>query len=854
MARILASLRVVLRNFLIFFLCAIFLIFSPFGVDAAIASTIPGIIGKPVSVTAKNGTPVTGNLFDFSQMTIADLPDVEVTDSLLNSLNQISPNTDKSNLIPGSRVGAEEYLTVGGLSFEAFGLDRLSMSDIAARTGTDLGGTNLAQYGDFVGLITPNILVEAIPGLANLPVKEIPAILGLSNVLASAPVLSAIPEAGKLIGSVNNTLQAIQNFPGIGGFVGSMLGGDSSSFINDALGIANLSVGEALTQFADLGELQLGNIGLETLQHFGLASLPGLSETLLGDIATAPEALLKDLIPTGLVEKLQFAKYPFPPELTEFARIMLIDVPLGDVEENRTQVVSGGVPAPGGLNAEPCTGSDCPHVEVTDVVTGQYSGHAWMTAAQKVSDGFGPLCLPFGCKGPAGNHPFGRGFRVLFGNIDEAAGTVEVRISFRGCKKFPIYTCTPYVFPTPEGVPIAVLPEKSLFAFAPPGGADLGGQDWNYPGSVPGDRGGTRPGGCSAGGAGTVSGDAVNRAVQASSMQSSGDYSAAGAQSIPYILAAAQKHGMTDPAQIAYALATAQAESSMGQAMFENTSFSQSGEAGAYHGRGFIQITWQEAYSRVGNMIGVDLLNNPDRASEPEIAAEILVRGLQEGWFGHQRPLSDFVNSAEGRRDYYHARQIVNSLDRADEIAQSAQIYEQALTGADMSTLQANGEGTPPTGCNAQPKPCPPGQKCLLHNPLPSGKVFGLFGTNRGTHMHEGVDMQSSNGYDSFPTGPGDEILAAYDGVVNEYTPVGGKCGGIISIMHPDLGLETRYLHMVKLLVGAGEQVKRGQPIGLEGNETPDICSKGVHLHYEIRPGGGAPVDPLTYEHEPPLR
>jgi hypothetical protein len=691
MARILASLRVVLRNFLIFFLCAIFLIFSPFGVDAAIASTIPGIIGKPVNVTAANGTPVAGSLFDFSQMTIADLPDVEVTEGLLGSLDAISPNTDKSNLILGTKVGAEEYLTVGGLSFEAFGLDRLSMDRIAAQTGTDISSTNLAQYGDFIGLITPNVMVQAVPALANLPVKEIPAILGLSNVLNNAPVLNAIPEAGRLIGSVNHTLQAIQSFPGVGGFIGFM-NGDTTSLINDALGIADLKLGDALSQFADLGDLQLGNIGLDTLQHFGLSALPGLAETPLGDIATAPEALLKDLSPTGLIGKLTFDKYPFPPELTEFARIMLIDVPLGDVEHDRTRVVSGGVPAPGGLKAEPCEGNNCPHVEVTDVITGQFSGHAWMTAAQKVADGFGPLCLPFGCKGPAGNHPFGKAFRVLFGTIDEAAGTVEVRIAFRGCKKFPIYTCTPYVFPTPEGVPIAVLPEKSLFAFAPPGGADLGGQDWNYPGSVPGGGGGGSNNGC-VGGAGTVSGDAVNRAVQASSMQESGDYSAASAQSIPYILAAAQKHGMTDPAQIAYALATAQAESSMGQAMFENTSFSQSGEAGAYHGRGFIQITWQEAYARVGNIIGVDLLNNPDRASEPEIAAEILVRGLQEGWFGHQRPLSDFVNSAEGRRDYYHARQIVNSLDRAGEIERSAQIYEQALTGADMSALQSASGG-----------------------------------------------------------------------------------------------------------------------------------------------------------------
>ena len=40
-----------------------------------------------------------------------------------------------------------------------------------------------------------------------------------------------------------------------------------------------------------------------------------------------------------------------------------------------------------------------------------------------------------------------------------------------------------------------------------------------------------------------------------------------------------------------------------------------------YRGRGFIQLTGEANYKEVGELIGVDLLNNPDLMLEPEIAA-----------------------------------------------------------------------------------------------------------------------------------------------------------------------------------------------------------------------------------------
>lgn len=54
-----------------------------------------------------------------------------------------------------------------------------------------------------------------------------------------------------------------------------------------------------------------------------------------------------------------------------------------------------------------------------------------------------------------------------------------------------------------------------------------------------------------------------------------------------------------------------------------------------YYGRGFIQLTWDYNYRAYGNLIGVDLLGEPDRALEPHIAAQVFAsywqgRDIQE--------------------------------------------------------------------------------------------------------------------------------------------------------------------------------------------------------------------------------
>lgn len=100
------------------------------------------------------------------------------------------------------------------------------------------------------------------------------------------------------------------------------------------------------------------------------------------------------------------------------------------------------------------------------------------------------------------------------------------------------------------------------------------------------------------------------------------------------------------------------------------------GDGQKYAGRGHVMITGATNYKRIGSKIGVDLFNNPDLALQPKYAAEILVNGSVNGWFTSKK-LSDYINDKS--KNYYQARRVINSLDKAQLIASYAVVFERAL-------------------------------------------------------------------------------------------------------------------------------------------------------------------------------
>jgi len=101
---------------------------------------------------------------------------------------------------------------------------------------------------------------------------------------------------------------------------------------------------------------------------------------------------------------------------------------------------------------------------------------------------------------------------------------------------------------------------------------------------------------------------------------------------------------------------------------------------------------------------------------------------------------------------------------------------------------------------------------------------------------HPGVDIAVQIGSPVRASGGGTVLQAGED---PEY-------GLFVLIEHPD-SLQSKYGHLSRTTVTAGELVAAGQVIGLSGNTGR---SSAPHLHFEIR-REGTPIDPRTMLKEP---
>jgi len=113
-----------------------------------------------------------------------------------------------------------------------------------------------------------------------------------------------------------------------------------------------------------------------------------------------------------------------------------------------------------------------------------------------------------------------------------------------------------------------------------------------------------------------------------------------------------------------------------------------------------------------------------------------------------------------------------------------------------------------------------------------SGRFTSGYGARWGA-THEGIDIAD-------PIGT--PVLAVMDGEVISAGGANGF-GKWVRLRHDD-GSISVYGHVHTINVSVGQRVTAGEQIATIGNEGR---STGPHLHFEMRPGGGGAVDPVTW-------
>ena len=119
--------------------------------------------------------------------------------------------------------------------------------------------------------------------------------------------------------------------------------------------------------------------------------------------------------------------------------------------------------------------------------------------------------------------------------------------------------------------------------------------------------------------------------------------------------------------------------------------------------------------------------------------------------------------------------------------------------------------------------------------PVAHYRLTGRFGDRSGlwSTVHTGLDFAAPSGTPLRSIAAGTVLSTGYDGRYGEKT--------VIRLAD---GTELWFCHQSQIDVRVGEQVARGQVIGAIGS-TGNVT--GPHLHLEVHPDAGDPVDPFSW-------
>jgi murein DD-endopeptidase MepM/ murein hydrolase activator NlpD len=163
--------------------------------------------------------------------------------------------------------------------------------------------------------------------------------------------------------------------------------------------------------------------------------------------------------------------------------------------------------------------------------------------------------------------------------------------------------------------------------------------------------------------------------------------------------------------------------------------------------------------------------------------------------------------------------------DAADQTLQAAAEKQAKERNAALAALAASAEKQATLiAKNAWQLPVEAG---VYHLTSRFGECSGLW-----SHCHTGLDFAAPSGTPIHAIAGGVVTSVGYDGSYGNKT-----------VVTLEDGTELWYCHQTSFAVTTGDNVTAGQVIGLVGS-TGNVT--GPHVHIEVRPGAGDPVDPYA--------
>ncbi|MFQ4136247.1 glycoside hydrolase family 19 protein [Nodosilinea sp. PGN35] len=566
-----------------------------------------------------------------------------------------------------------DILRLGDLG-SSFLPQALTLAEIAQASGVDTGNVSLSQFHTLLQRQTLGSLAN-LAGVQHLALQDVPALHSAFNAAVRPELLTLAEQTGDLPAGAINPEQ----------FVQQALNQFGVTPITDLI-----SSPDHLLGGVNLGEIQFTGPALDQLEAFTVGDIPGLDQIEIADLDGWQELAISDI--PGL-DQVPFGAFPglLSGLVNGFGGTH--DVTYGDQEHTQTPTkfsITGSDVE--GWEVQCAQARGCAHLELAG--PGKMHGAQWIAGGtgpgqQMVRGGSGILAAVNGGMEPTGRVPFGAVFKVVLSDTTESEGTGQFSLYTRFCSNsfFAPLGCTPYFI---GPIPIWSTTEKGFVLTGPldgsggaSGGLDVPPELQRY---VSQDLGGSYYG---SGGSPVQMDEPCLDSLIGALRHSS---EAAGAREhIPRIIAAANEAGVTDKAQLAYILGTVSTElEGRWSPISEQGVGCGTYGSGCYYGRGFVQLTWEANYRKMGQVLGIDLVNNPDLANDPDTAAKITVIGMRDGLFTGVG-LGTYIGN--GKADFRNARRIVNDADKMDYTAQQSQRFYEALQSCSTLETRAGAGG-----------------------------------------------------------------------------------------------------------------------------------------------------------------